>query len=1469
MKRKLFGKAASLMLALGLGLGSVQFPAAAAAPAENSVIRPTVNYMTEPLGIDAPVSFGWQLSSNEIGQKQTAYDITVENESGDVVWRSGKTQSSETVGIACDAENLEEGEKYNWSVKVFGSDGRVFAANGGSFEIGVTNDEQWKSAQFICLPWSYSAPVFRRVVPLKNKVMSARLYITAVGVYDAQINGQKVYKTEDGKKVYHHMNPGYGNPDTFLTYETYDVTELIGEEEAAVITATAGTGWSDANANFIMGSNGGQPGIKAMLRITYENGEEETVVTDSDTWRGTLEGPITGNGVYFGEDYNATKAEALGEYWLPDYDDSKWVGAAALAEGQELGVIKNEFEPVSAKYMRIAVKTTGPAESGAGESLLQIMELEAYENGENIAKGIVPSVSNTWSPIAQWNTAHITDGDDGKATDAGYTSTVFARNRQSEYVLGEPVTLDFNFGKEVKLDGLKMYCRTKTGSVLENICPNYPKVYDVLVSDDGENWSEVLADYNAGDVYISDPGKLGTLIYNGRIKAASGMSGRIIDEFEQQPVSAVLYSGTKPQSEYVGGEIEIDEEYTGENIFENGIALKAGQTMVINMGQNMSAIPEIKVFGQRDTLMVMKFAEMLNDGSTAGDRFGNGGHNASGPKGSIYTHSLRTARSEARYVLAGNRIETYQPTTSFFGYQYIQLTADKDITVYGVRSRALSSVSRQTGEIETNNKDVNRLFLNALYGQLSNYFTIPTDCNQRDERLSWTGDAQAFANTALYNFDSMAFLNSFQDILSENTMVNGTPYSVTAPFNSWFAYWGSVWSDVQVVNIWELYQKTGDKSLIEKNWDALTRYMEFYRSHERGAYQAPNPMGLGAYGDWLAFQGTNHQIVSDYYYGYVTSLMAKMALITGRSDEAAFYEDYFQKQKEAFLNTHVVYNEIDEEAVSLAPPKNNEGENSISIPLENVNARFVRINVTETGPGTSNDNEYRLQIMEEEIYNSEGKNVALGKNAGTNNDFNAYGWTVSNLTDGKTDSGYSSKNNGTSYISSNPIDVTVDLGESTEISSVKLICRVFENTMKEGICPCYPKKFVVQTSIDGESWEDAGKYSVNEENENLLTIKSGTYVNGYFQFSKAGVLEDNSQTALLWMLKLGWYKDETMKQEAIRMLVENIRNENPSPSSIRSGYGKNTLAVGFAGSNVITPVLTDMGKASLSYDLLLNTELPSWLFEVKAGATTIWERWNSYDPENGFGDAEMNSFNHFAYGAVAEWMYRYMAGIDTEEGSGFGKIILQPTPDLGEQYNSQERIRKVNASYDSIRGKIETAWEADESGNITSYSVTVPANTQATLYLPVDGEKAAKFNKIGGVTYEGMAEHNGISCAKFALESGGYSFAVSEDSVTAALAEGYTSGIEPEIEKLEIKSFDGKAFVVASPETMEGKIIAAAYGEGNELLWAKTVDAKLNEGENKIELEEAVEIEGKTMKIMLWKGEILNPLCETLNIEQK
>ena len=162
-----------------------------------------------------------------------------------------------------------------------------------------------------------------------------------------------------------------------------------------------------------------------------------------------------------------------------------------------------------------------------------------------------------------------------------------------------------------------------------------------------------------------------------------------------------------------------------------------------------------------------------------------------------------------------------------------------------------------------------------------------------------------------------------------------------------------------------------------------------------------------------------------------------------------------------------------------------------------------------------------------------------------------------------------------------------------------------------------------------------------------------------------------------------------------------------------------TLATGFVGTGILNQTLSQEGMTDLAYSLLLQTANPSWLYSVEQGATTVWERWNSYTRADGFGDVAMNSFNHYAYGAVAEWMFADMAGIAPDpEYPGFRRFQLCPKPDVRrveEIPSGQEPILWVRAHYDSKCGRIESAWSRDAEG--ISYSFVIPKGTRAKVVL--------------------------------------------------------------------------------------------------------------------------------------------------------
>ena len=236
-----------------------------------------------------------------------------------------------------------------------------------------------------------------------------------------------------------------------------------------------------------------------------------------------------------------------------------------------------------------------------------------------------------------------------------------------------------------------------------------------------------------------------------------------------------------------------------------------------------------------------------------------------------------------------------------------------------------------------------------------------------------------------------------------------------------------------------------------------------------------------------------------------------------------------------------------------------------------------------------------------------------------------------------------------------------------------------------------------------------------------------------------GSLTIDTQTAYLLVLAMDLVPRELRPKTAAR-LVENIRSLDTH------------LSTGFIGIRHLNPILTEAGYADVAYELLLKDDYPSWLYPVRHGATTIWERWNAWTEEQGFLDAHMNSFNHYSFGSIGEWLYRHVAGIDyIPEKPGFRHFRLCPYP--------HPSLEWAEAEYRSIHGRIASRWEFT-GGNRLQWKVTIPANTRARLHFPTTD--AASLLEAGHPLAEKMdppttfdREHRPV----IDLSSGTYRFA--------------------------------------------------------------------------------------------------------------
>jgi alpha-L-rhamnosidase len=505
---------------------------------------------------------------------------------------------------------------------------------------------------------------------------------------------------------------------------------------------------------------------------------------------------------------------------------------------------------------------------------------------------------------------------------------------------------------------------------------------------------------------------------------------------------------------------------------------------ILNLGQNFAGVARLTVRGEPGQKITLRFAERLN------------------PDGTIYTTNLRSARCTDTYICRGGGTEVWTPRFTFHGFQYIEVTGLKEKpspdTVVGI---ALSSDTPIAGSFECSDPMLNQLHSNIYWTQRANFIDIPTDCPQRDERLGWTGDAQVYVRTATLNADVQAFFTKWLiDLCTDAQRADGQ-YPMVAPVKVAGDDGGPAWQEAGVVCPWTIYEVYGDKRILERHYDEMTKFIAFCKGRSKADLTPPDK--FHCFGDWLSIKAdTPKDVIYLAYFAYSTKLVARAAEVLGKKDDAAKYNQLFNDIKAAFNKAYVA------------------------------------------ADGRIKGNTQAVYVMA----------------------------------------------------------IAFDL-------------------------------------LDTEKTKLAAKY-----------------------------------------------------------LVEDIEKRD------------NHLSTGFIGTKDLMLALAKIGRNDVAYKLLHNDTFPSWGFSIKHGATSIWERWDGWTPDKGFQDPGMNSFAHYSFGAVYQWIVENVGGIHSE-APGYKRILIAPQPG--------GKLTWAKTGYNCIHGIIATDWKIADGKFILD--VTIPPNTTATVIMPTKG----------------------------------------------------------------------------------------------------------------------------------------------------
>ena len=304
---------------------------------------------------------------------------------------------------------------------------------------------------------------------------------------------------------------------------------------------------------------------------------------------------------------------------------------------------------------------------------------------------------------------------------------------------------------------------------------------------------------------------------------------------------------------------------------------------VHDFGQNFSGWARLRVQGLQGAKVTLRYAEVLK------------------PNGGIDQSNLRGAAATDSYVLRGDAgSESFEPRFTYHGFRYVECRGPGELEAV-----VAHSALPETGSIKVANRLVQRICENALWSQRSNFFGVPTDCPQRDERLGWLGDIQVFLDAACFNMDTDAFIRRFLEEIRAGQSPDGA-YPVVVPQPRSFPYMHTAgWSEAGIILPAVLYERYSDNRVIDDNWDAMNRWMRFLEESNPD-WVWRNRRGLDL-GDWLsvdavepADETTPRILAATAYWAYCAELMAKMAAVTGRVADAARYDEQHRAIVEAF-----------------------------------------------------------------------------------------------------------------------------------------------------------------------------------------------------------------------------------------------------------------------------------------------------------------------------------------------------------------------------------------------------------------------------------------------------------------------------------------------------------------------------------------------------------------------------------------
>ncbi len=826
----------------------------AAPPASGKPVHLLCDSLSNPLGIDdATPLFSWQLQDSRFGAHQSAYQLQVASSSDTLaagkadLWDSGRIASGQSVGVRYAGLPLTPEKRFFWRVQLWDQDSQPYPVSDIAWwETGLLASENWNAK------WIGSEGVEHRLLR-----ESTAQWIS----YKGDPNYKPSSESRHDFRFSFQLQKPVRHASLYVTGKDSASAWVNGKQ---VLTTQPLPPWkqtpwqtyvhADVTAHLRTDKN-----ILAVEIIRYYISDSWTKSDESKT-------PMSacvvvelqdGSFVVFQSDLHWKSAlNAAGGWSATDFDDSSWDAATIYpftGSAMEGAVFGKPLPTEAVKILRRSFDVSKPVSSAR----LYTTALGAYEvhlNGRRVGDQILAPGWTDYRiqvPYQVYDvTREVTEGKNALAAflaPGWYTTPLMWAGK------------GYNYGNTPPALRAQLRIEHTDGSV------NWVLTDESWRADDSPILSAEIYD---GETYDARREQAGWDTPG--FDDAKWRSAELVHPAEP---AIVAQSFPPVRIEKVLDAKSITAPKPGVNIFD--------------FAQNLTGVAKLRVNGAPGQLVQLRFAEILN------------------ADGTLYTDNLRTAKATDLFVLSGKGTEEFQARFTFHGFRYVEVTglsSPPDLNT--LKAVVLHTDAPFTAQFRSASPMINQLWNNILWGQRSNFISVPTDCPQRDERLGWTADAQVFWRTAAYNMELSTFSQKFAADI-RGTQSGTEMFGIFAPGTATSSSSSAAgWSDAGVIIPWTAWSQYGDTRVAEQNWAAMERYLSAIQS-ANADHLWRKEYGI-AFGDWLApDEHTSEELLATALWAYDVSLMQQMARALHRDDDAKKYAALFEKIKAAFNKAYV------------------------------------------------------------------------------------------------------------------------------------------------------------------------------------------------------------------------------------------------------------------------------------------------------------------------------------------------------------------------------------------------------------------------------------------------------------------------------------------------------------------------------------------------------------------------------------